>query len=164
MFKYYLKGFTIVEVLVTLALTSIVITFSYSALSYVQKLFLNYKDQNRFINEYSDFKRRMDYEALYAHSVVETSENVFVAFRDSLQTTIELLDRTVLMKRSGHCDTFHFSVKQIVKSYEMIRNPKYANRLLKTLSFETEFSKQKFNFRFYKHHDASLKLQMDNVN
>jgi len=47
----YLKGFTLVEVLIALILTSITITFSYGTLSYIQKIFNGYKDQNRFINE-----------------------------------------------------------------------------------------------------------------
>ncbi len=159
--NYKLKGLTLAEVLVTLALTSIVITLSYSTLNYTQKLFYNYKKQNQFLNEYTDFKNRMNFESLMAKTILEQNETTFLINRDSIQTTLQFFSNVVLLKRNDNCDTFHIEAKNIKKEYEKIKNPLWTNKLIKLLVFETEYTKQKFNFCFYKNYDASVKLELD---
>jgi prepilin-type N-terminal cleavage/methylation domain-containing protein len=156
-----MNGFTITELLVTLALTSIAITFAYGTLSYVQNLFFNFKKQNQFINEYIDFKNRMDYEALYSDFIVEAKENHFEIRRDSSIIDLAFLEKVILLKKNNHCDTFHIKARKPKKEFEMMKNPVYNNKLVKSISFEFEFTKQKFNFYFYKNYDASIKLQLD---
>ena len=160
-FNHKVKGLTLAEVLVTLALTSIVITLAYSTLNYTQKLFYNYKKQNQFLIEYTDFKSRMDYESLKATTVIEQNETTFFINRDSIQTVLQFFPKVILMKRNENCDTFHIESKNLKKDYETIKNPLWANKLIKSLVFETEFTKQRFNFYFYKKYDASLKLELD---
>ena len=159
--KYKLKGFTIAELLIVMVLTSISITLSYSSLSYIQKLLSEYKKQNIFLNEFTEFKKRMDYESLKANLILETNENNFKIMRDSSFSTFQILENVILLKRKEHCDTFHFSAKNIKKEYEQMNNPVWTNKLISKLQFESEFTKQKFNFFFYKEHDASLKLKLD---
>lgn len=160
--NHKLKGLTLAEVLVTLALTSIVITLAYSTLNYTQKLFYNYKKQNQFIIEYTDFKSRMYYESLKASTFIEQNETTFLINRDSLQTTVlQFFPKVILMKRNENCDTFHIEATNIKKEYEAIKNPLWANKLIKSLVFETQFTKQRFNFYFYKNYDASVKLELD---
>ena len=91
-----LKGLTLVELLVTLALTSIVITLSYSGLNYVQKLYLNYKHQNQFLNSFTQFTQRMNYEALKAKTITEVSESEFLIQRDSVAINLKLLPKKVV--------------------------------------------------------------------
>jgi len=161
--KYFLKGFTIIEVLISLMLTSITVTLSYSSLNYVQKLFYNYKTQNKFISEYTDFKKRMDYESLKAKLIIENSENNFTIKRDSANITFQILDKTLLLFKGEHCDTFHIEAKKIKKEYELMKKPLWTNKLLKSLRFETEFSKQKFNFQFDKNYDSSVKMELEQM-
>ncbi|MDO9000238.1 MAG: prepilin-type N-terminal cleavage/methylation domain-containing protein [Bacteroidota bacterium] len=160
-FKHKTKGLTLAEVLVTLALTSIVITLSYSTLNYTQKLFYNYKKQNQFINEYTDFNKRMRYESLKANTISMQSENTFLINRDSIQTSLQFFPKVILMSRKDNCDTFHIEAKNIKMEYEIINNPQWTNKLVKLLVFETEFTKQKFNFIFHKIYDASVKFELD---
>lgn len=159
--KYLLKGFTIAEVLVTLALTSLAITLSYSTLTYIQKLFYSYKTQNKFINEYTDLKKRMDLESLKSQTVIEESENKFKIQRDSSTIELQIFEKVILIKKESQTDTFHMEAKKIRKEYELTKNPIWTNKLLKSLQFEMEYTKQKFNFYFYKNYDASVKLQLD---
>lgn len=159
--KYSLRGFTIVELLVTLALTSLAITFSYSTLTYIQKLLYNYQKQNKFINEYTELIKRFDYESIFSTSVVEGSENRFLIKRDSTESILEIFDRTIVFKKGTLCDTFHISAKKIVKEYEFMKNPKWTNKLLKYMEFETDFSKQKFIVYFYKNYDSAIKLELE---
>lgn len=159
--KKKIKGFTLAEVLVTLALTSLAITLSYSTLTYIQKLFYSYKTQNKFINQYTDLKRRLDHEALKASVIIENSENDFTIKRDSSTIQFKILEKVILLKKETRCDTFHIEAKKIKKDYEMMKNPIWSKKLLRSLQFEVEFTKQKFNFYFYKNYDAAVKLELD---
>lgn len=149
------------EVLVTLALTSIAITMSYGTLTYIQKLFYNYKKQNKFITEYVDFKKRMDYESQNAQIILEEGKNTFLIKRDRTSNQLIFTENAILFKSTFHCDTFHIKAEKISKEFEMMKNPAWSNKLLNSLKFETEFSKQKFNFYFYKTYDSSVKMALD---
>ena len=159
--KYALKGFTIAEVLVTLALTSLAITFSYATLGYVRQLFYNYKMQNRFIAQYTDFKQRMDYEALKCDVITEESENKFSIKRDTVAASLQIMEKYILLQRQGQLDTFYMCAKNIKKEYEVMKSPAWTNKLVRSLQFETDFTKQKFNFCFYKAYNAAVKLELD---
>lgn len=161
--RYQLKGFTIAELLVVLILTSVSITLSYSTLSFVQKLFSEYKKSNKFLNEFTDFKKRMDFESLKAEQIAEESENSISIKRDSVKANLEFKEHVILLKRNQHCDTFHFEAKKITKKYELIQNPLFSNKLIRELRFETEYGKQKFVFCFTKEHSASLKLKLEQL-
>lgn len=159
--KYRLKGFTIAELLVVLALSSISISLSYGTLTYIQKLFSEYKKQNKFLNEYTDLKKRLNHESLNAHLVELEKENCFLLHRDSASSSLQLLEGKILLTRNDHCDTFHIEPKQIQVEFEQMTNPVWVNRLVHKLSFEMEFNKQKFTFCFYKDHSSSIKLSLD---
>lgn len=159
-----LKGLTLVELLVTLALTSIVITLSYSGLNYVQKLYLNYKHQNQFLNSFTQFTQRMNYEALRAKTITEVSESEFLIQRDSVAINLKLLPKTIITTKNGVVDTFYMEAKKLVRTYQTIDNPAYTAKLIQSLNFECEFTKQKFIFYFYKSYDASTLLELEETN
>lgn len=158
-----LDGFTLAEVIITLALTSMVITFAYGTLSYVQKLFFTYKDQNRFMQEYTNFKVRMDHEALYCDWMMEQGENKFRIKRDSSFIDVEFLKHVILVRKAGNCDTFHLVPGTLKRRYEPMNNPTMTNKLVSALNFDMAFSKQTFSFCFLKNYDASVKLKLDEV-
>lgn len=158
-----LHAFTLAEVIVALALTSMAIMFAYGTLTYVQKLFMNYKDQNRFIQEYSTFKERMDHEALYSEWVIQKNENTLSIKRDSSVISVEFLKNVILMKSEEACDTFHLTALDINKEYEEMHDQDMTNKLVKTLKFDVKFSRQKFSFYFYKQYDAFVKLKLDKI-
>ena len=159
--RVQLKGFTIAELLVVLILTSISITLSYSTLSFVQKLFSDYKTSNKFLNEFTDLKKRMDFESIKAEQITEESENTFRIKRDSAEAHLEFKEQVILLTRNHHCDTFHIATKHITKKYELMQNPLWANKLVRELRFETNYRKQTFIFCFTKNHSASLKLKLE---
>jgi len=162
-FNHRVNGFTLAEVIVTLALTSMAITFAYGTLTYVQKLFFSYKDQNRFMQEFTAFKQRMDHEALYSDYMMEQTEDHFAISRDSTHIELELKKDLVLMRKNGICDTFHFIAVHVKKHFELMPNSPLNNKLVKCLSFEVEYSKQKFKFVFSKMYDASVKLKLEKM-
>ncbi|MFO0355668.1 MAG: type II secretion system protein J [Sphingobacteriaceae bacterium] len=161
LFTHKLDGFTLAEVIITMALTSMVIMFAYGTLSYVQKLFFSYKDQNRFLQEYTIFKERMDHEILYSEWILEGEENHFKIKRDSSFIDLEFLKNAILLRNNQVCDTFHFEPKLITREYEQMSENSTVKQLVHKMRFEIEFSKQKFSLSFTKHYDASVKLKLE---
>ncbi len=157
------KGLTLMEVLITLALTSIVVTMAYTGLNYIQKLHANYQQQTRFINSYSYFKKRLDTECLKAKTIIETTENEFLVQRDSGTVIIKFLPKTIITTHNAVTDTFFLEAKNITKNYQTIKNPLYAGKLVQSISFDCFYSKQKFIFYFYKAYDASTVLSLEDL-
>lgn len=158
-----LKGLTLAEVLVTLALTSIVVTLAYTGLNYVQKLYVHYQQQTRFIQSYSQLKKRLHYESLHARYIVETSPSEFSIYRDSAEVKLKLLPKSVVTIFNTKADTFYLEPKRIEKNYQAVKNPLYAGRLIRTLQFDCQFTKQVFTISFYKPYDAATLLELEDV-
>lgn len=159
--RYELKGFTLAEVLVTMTLTSLVILMAYTTLDHVRRLFYDHKAQNAFISQYTTLNSRLSYEALKCDLVKEESTNVFMIRRDTVKTRLKLLESCIVLQRGESADTFHIAALNIKKEYEPMANPLWANVLIRTLQFETVFTKQTFHFNFHKDYEASLKLALD---
>lgn len=159
--KHRVNGFTLTEVLVVLALTSVSITVSFSALNLTQRLFTEYKSQNRFLLEFTNLKQICAREALHAKRIIETGSNSFAMERDSLSLQMKIEPEHVLLFKNQHCDTFHFKAQNIVLVYEKMSSPEWQNRLVKELSFDVFFGKQSYTFSFLKPHDASVKLALE---
>lgn len=158
------KGFTIAELLVTLVITSVVITLSYTTFNYIHKLFVDYKSQCRFISEYTTLKERVDYESRQCEFVLEQTENKLLFKRDTIYRTLEIMPEVILFKNQSACDTFHITPHKIIKTYEPMSTSEWKNRLLQSLSFETVFGKQKFIFYFHKKYDGSVKMALERNN
>lgn len=159
--NYRLKGLTLVEVLVTLALTSIVVTLAYTGLNYVQKLYTQYQQQTRFIQSLSHLQSRLHFEGLKANYILQSSETEFQMMRDSTRITLKFLPESVITTQGLQTDTFYIKARQIERTYQPVKNPLYAGRLVQSLSFQCEFTKQKFNIYFYKNYDASVLLELE---
>lgn len=159
--RYRLKGFTLAELLVVMALASVAITFSYQALMQVQKLFADYKRQNRFLNEVTDLKSRLAFEALKAEKIVEEEEGVYGIYRDSIKALLRVTDEQVLLKRQDRCDTFHVKAKVVGKNYEPMQNLQWQNKLLRELQLGIAFKEQTYLVVLGKEHSAEIKLRLE---
>lgn len=158
-----LKGFTLIEVLVVLALTSLSVGFSFTSLNMTQQLFVDYRKQARFLNDLTAFKQRCDYEALHADWIVENKPQEFEFKRDSLVSLLRIEQERILWTMGSRCDTFHFSAKGLKLEYEPMRSAAWQQKLLAGWRFETEFGKQRFVLVIRKQHDAATKLALENL-
>lgn len=157
----YVKGFTIAEMLITLVLTSASITLSYHTLSYVQKLFYSYKEQNQFLQQYTHLKRVLDDECLKSDKLIEENENEFSFYNDTLITQFKISESLLILKKGLRTDSVKTKALHIQKTYENFNNPNFKNKFINSLSFEVLYTKQKFNFYIYKNYDASVKMELE---
>lgn len=159
-----LNGFTLTEVLVTLALTSISITFAYSCLNICNKWFRGFMAQRIFISQYSEFQKRMLYETAASDIFYETGENKFKIVTDSLEKTLFVERNFLVLSHKTQTDTFRFDIQGVVKHYEPLGNPLWKDKLVGSLEFDVRFDKQTYHFRMSKLHDASVKLMLETQN
>lgn len=159
----FVKGLTLIEVLVTLALTSIVVTLAYTGLNYIQKLYTNYQQQTRFINSFAHFKSRMEGEGLKSKYILETAPSEYRIQRDSDVVELKVLPKTIITIHQSVTDTFYLEAKNLKAVYQPINNTQYAGKLVQQLNFECSYTKQKFNFYFRKTYDAATLLELEDI-
>ncbi len=159
-----IKAFTLAEMLVTLALTSIMIMFCYLSFNYLQQLLNQFRQQSFFITQLNELKKRGD--ALTTQPVLILKENdekiVFKA--DSGESRLEFGEKNLLMTRAGRTDTFHLAGEKLNCGFEAFSNPLWQNRLVNQVEFDIYFQKQKFHLTFHKNYDAVTKLNLEKQN
>lgn len=156
------KGFTLAEVLITLLLTSVAITLSYGTLGYLQALYQNVQQQNRFINQATTLKVALEREFLHCQRITEETPNHFTFYGNIQTAHLLLLEHCLVYQQGLRSDTFNLKAEQVKKAYEPMLSGRWNGKLLKQLDFETAFTKQTFYFYFYKHYHASVKLMLEN--
>jgi hypothetical protein len=150
-----------IELLIVLALTSITVSFSYTALNYVQRMLKSFNSQNNFIQTYTHIKKVIDYNALKADRIVEVNVNDFVFYGDSISIQFAITETGIVLKKGIQRDSLQIKVEHLTKNYEAMNNTKWQNKLLKNLSLDYQYKKQKFSFCLNKNHDAATKLKLD---
>lgn len=144
--------------LVTLALTSVLVTFSYMGLSSMQKLLVDYKKQNSFISQLNELNSRLNYLFTKATLITKANERDFVFKTDSIESKIMFNESYVLTIKDNMTDTFRLEAKALkITSEEMHENA--TTSFVKSLEFDIYFQKQKFHLTFNKNYDAYSIIQ-----
>lgn len=156
-----IPGFTLAEMLVTLALTSMMITFCYLSFNYTQHLLSQFNRQSYFITQLSELKKRGD-RLMHAHSLMLQEDEKKIIFKsDSSEHSLEFTEELILMRHAAQTDTFHLAPKKISISYEAFSNPAWQHKLVNTLELDVYFQKQNFHLVFRKRYDALTRLQLE---
>lgn len=154
-----IKAFTLAEMLVTLALTSVLVTFSYLGLNSMQKLLVDYKNQHQFITQMNELNKRINLLFINANTITKLSDEKIIFNADSTESKVIFSDRYILTIKNNVSDTFHFDPKKLKITNEEMSEPVYI-ALIKNLEFDIYFQKQKFHLTFSKNYDAFSKLEL----
>jgi prepilin-type N-terminal cleavage/methylation domain-containing protein len=155
-----LKAFTLAEMLVTLALTSLLLSFCYLSFNYVQHLLSQFSRQSFFITQLNELNKRSN--LLMAAPGIVIKENEGLIFRsDSMDQSIKFTETSILLTRFGKTDTFFMAADRPRCSFETLGNPAWQNRLVNGLEFDVQFQDQKFHLAFHKTYDAGTKLNLE---
>jgi prepilin-type N-terminal cleavage/methylation domain-containing protein len=149
--KKKLKGFTILELLVVMALSTLVLSFAYTSLRHVQKLFIGYKQQSAFISAATTFKDRLKRDFVFSDMIWELEPGHFKI--ESNKTVKELV----------------FSNKTLVLTYEENSDSLLVDHIMAEVNYknfdaETGFNKlvERIKISFiYKEEEFSLNLKKD---
>lgn len=144
-----LKAFTMIELLISMALTSILVAFSYMGYNQMQQLFLLYAKQHEFITEYNQLNSILQLQAEKADVIDKIDEQHILFKKDSTTLRLEILPKAMVISYKQRIDTFHFEVKKT--SFELQQANEH---LITSLSSDVFFENQKFRVSFSKQYDA----------
>jgi prepilin-type N-terminal cleavage/methylation domain-containing protein len=158
-----IKAFTLAEMLVTLALTSIMVTFSYLGLSQMHKLLFQYSDQNLFITQLNELNKRAAFLFEEANSVQKKSETELVFKTDSAESKIVFHPSYILTIKNNKTDSFRLENKGLkIENEELVIESQISP--VKRIEFDIYFGKQKFHLIFIKNYDAYSKFMIETEN
>ena len=156
--KQTLKAFTIMELLVSMTLTGILVAFAFMGYNQVQKLFVSYTVQSKFITDYNQLTKALMILSERA-TTVETQGEALIAFKtDSNTVLLDMSTKNMLLKFSSHTDTFAMEAKEI-KSIPVTLNDQTPLPLIRRFECDVMFQTQKFRVSFGKHYDAATLLR-----
>jgi prepilin-type N-terminal cleavage/methylation domain-containing protein len=161
--KNKLKAFTVIEMIVVMALIGLVINFAFFTLSYIQKTTSIYKQQSKFISDLIELKKRLLFEENYAKTIEEVGDNTYVIKRDSVIRQLKLKDAYILFESTDQIDTLKLEIENIRKQNQLIVGKTKQVLLLTDLKFNIIYKKIKYPIHFQKQYDASVRLNMKGI-
>ena len=159
-----ISAFTLAEMLVTLALTSILITFCYMSFNYTEQLLNQFNRQSLFITQLNELNKRGDILMKAPGIIIREGDEKIIFRSDSIDNSLEFGKENILLKRFGQTDTFDLASEKLSYRYEKLSNPLWQDRLVNTVEFDVYFQKQKFHLTFHKNYDAVTKLGLEQQN
>lgn len=157
--KKQLKAFTIIELLVSMTLTGILVTFAFLGYNQMQKLFINYTQQSEFISEYNQLNKALFVLADKAQTIKKENDHSILFKTDTNTVNFEFNDKNCLLKFASRTDTFHFELKEPVVEYILLNNNTVTN-VITIFKGEVFFQNQKFHVSFQKRYDAESLLKL----
>ena len=156
--KRHLKAFTIMELLVSMTLSGILVAFAFMGYNQMQKLFVNYTVQSKFITDYNQLNRALQLLSERAQTVEAQGEKVFAFKTDSNSVLLDLSKEKVLLKFVSHTDTFDMKANDIrsVPAYIADQAPL---PLIRNFECGVLFQSQKFRVSFDKQYDSATLLR-----
>jgi prepilin-type N-terminal cleavage/methylation domain-containing protein len=67
--KQKIKAFTMIELLVSMTLSGILVVFAFMGYNQMQKLFVNYTAQSKFISDYNQLNKALFIMAIKEHTI-----------------------------------------------------------------------------------------------
>lgn len=148
-----IKAFTIMELLVSMTLTGILVVFSFMGYNQIQKLFINYTVQNKFITDYNQLNKALFILSNNAHTIQKYEDESIVFKSDSNVVSLQLNDKNLLLKFKNHTDTFDLVASKKVYNFVEL-NAEINSNLIEYFECQVYFQNQKFTVSFHKQYDA----------
>jgi hypothetical protein len=152
--KQKIKAFTIVELLVSMTLSGILVVFSFLGYNQIQKLFVNYTIQNKFITDYNQLNNALYFLSNHADKIEKTTDDCIRFNSDSVTAILQITDKNMVLKFNSHIDTFYLVAKK--QDYQFLKyNDETSSTLIEKFNCQVFFQNQKFDVSFHKQYDAT---------
>ena len=153
-----LKAFTMMELLVSMTLTGILVAFAFMGYNQIQKLFVSYTVQSKFITDYNQLNKALMILSERA-KIIEAQGDKVIAFKtDSNAVLLDMSTKNILLKFSSHTDTFAMEARDM-KSLPVVISDQMPLPLIRSFECGVMFQTQKFRVSFRKQYDASTLLR-----
>lgn len=155
-----IKAFTLAELMITLALTSVMVSFSYMGLNYTQKLLYQYNGQSHFITQINELTKRINISFAESNQIEKQGDDKLIFKTDSNETQVQFNPIYILTFKNNKTDTFKLENKSLKIEREEL-GTETTIELIKKIEFDVYFQKQKFHLTFSKNYDAYSKLMIE---
>jgi prepilin-type N-terminal cleavage/methylation domain-containing protein len=153
-----LKAFTMMELLVSMTLTGILVAFAFMGYNQIQKLFVSYTVQSKFITDYNQLNKALMILSERA-KIIEAQGDKVIAFKtDSNAVLLDMSTKNILLKFSSHTDTFAMEARDM-KSLPVVISGQTPLPMIRSFECGVMFQTQKFRVSFRKQYDASTLLR-----
>jgi prepilin-type N-terminal cleavage/methylation domain-containing protein len=152
-----LKAFTMIELLITMTLTAILVVFAFMGYNQMQKLFIDYSIQSKFISDYNQLNKALFLIANQSQTIEKNGEHNLHFKTDSNTVELEIADKAMLLKFKSHTDTFALEPKNPEFDFLKTGNGTPSN-LIQNFNCNITYKSQKFRVSFHKDYDAASTL------
>lgn len=157
--KKKLKAFTLMELVVTMIISSIVIGMGYSAYSIIYKQYLNYKSLRTELMDVAGLNAELAANFYHCSRVLKQGENgLCFELKKDKKINFEFSEQYILRKENDLIDTFKVAAKNCVFKYLLDDTDKKAS-LVHTFSFDSELLKEKVHFYFEKEYSSEIVIK-----
>lgn len=146
------------ELLVSMTLTGILVSFAFLGYNQIQKLFINYVEQSEFISDYNQLNKALATIGERAQLIEQADEDNISFKTDSNTIVLNITKEHLLLKFKSHTDTFHLASKE--KRLQFVASENLTTtKLVRSFECDVFFRSQKFRVSFHKQYDAESILK-----
>lgn len=145
--KYNIPAFSIVEVLVSMAITAIIIGVIFTVFSIVSEQLFNFKEQNQYISDYNRFSYVVNKDIFESEEIMSTENGFILKKYTGDEVVFEKQDSIFLRKAKTFVDTFQFKIHTI--HFDTLKNSS-KNKVFQRLNITLQVNKNEQQLRFYK--------------
>ncbi|AWM15202.1 hypothetical protein DI487_15940 [Flavobacterium sediminis] len=145
--KYSIPAFSIVEVMVSMAITAIIIGLIFGIFSIVSEQILLFKEQNQYTADFNRLSYSIS-KAIFESEKMQLQENsLYFQTYDGKTLIYNQQDDFLIRKAAQFTDTFQLQFQQI--RLDTVYNPS-KSKVFQKLELQLEANKQPYTLQFYK--------------
>jgi len=148
-----LKAFTMIELLVSMALVAMLAAFSFTGYNQIHKLYKNYTIQSKFVNDINQLNKALFFISNQCSSVYAIDDKLIFK-NDSLETTLTCNNLMMILSFKTHSDSFFVTSKNRQVKYVKISAFDSLN-LVQSFKADVSFQNQIFHVSFQKDYDCN---------
>lgn len=155
-----IPAFTIIELMVTMLISSIAIGIMYTGYDIVSKQYVTYKKNNEIIAETLYLNALMNNDFGNARDVKRNEDGFELVDYANRLTIYELSEEFIVREVSFSIDTFHIPVQHI--AFSMLGNEVLnESTLIDEVSFDITVNKETHSFHYKKQYDAAFLMERE---
>ena len=155
-----IKAFTLLELLISLALTAVLVAFAFMSLGKIQYLFKLNHEQTKFINDITRFQQMLDVYSQTCNTVEKVNENQLVFKFDSTAAKINIETKYIILQKTHFTDTFFLPTQKPVIKTLTLSNELNQSNLVNRFETEVIFKNHKFRLSFRKQYAGEHALNL----
>ena len=157
-----IEGFTLMEMLIALILTSIIVSFAYWGFSSIFSSFTEYQKINRQVSEHTDFCREINNLLYKSQYILKNEDNIMFFEKDKETFRAENTGKELVLKYDNRViDSLHVKIEKVEFYWQ--KELQTGNGPINSIIFNVKFYDKTFNLTFEKTYDSFTLMHLDSL-